>query len=622
MSDVVTPGSRSIPELLKRNCDRLGTRPALAGESVLSLSHRDLWVRVESVGGALNRAGIGRGDCVALVMPAGPELAAAFLALASATTVAPLNPAYQEADFTFYLQDLKASALVVSAGCDSAARRAAKALGVPVLEWQGGGGGDIGIAGARDAELPTEKAGLALVDDVALVLHTSGTTSRPKIVPLTHRNLTASAAHIGETLRLAESDVCLNAMPLFHIHGLVAGVLASLAAGGSAVCTPAFDALQFLGWLERWNPSWYTAVPTMHQAILAEVQRGTKPSVGKLRFIRSSSAALPPSVMAGLEEVFGVPVVESYGMTEAAHQMASNPLPPRARKPGTVGLPAGPEIVILDEKGVRLTQGAIGEVAIRGANVTLGYANNPGANAAAYCDGWLRTGDQGYVDGDGYLTITGRLKELINRGGEKIAPREIDEQLLAHPGVSQAVAFAIPHSSLGEDIAALVVPRIGSSVSEAELRGFLLDRLPAFKVPSRILLRSDIPKGPTGKVQRIALAALLRAELQVPYEAPTTDMERRVVAIFAEVLAVESLGRNDNFFSRGGDSLRATQVLSRLQSVLGLELPVPLIFRLPVVSLFAARLDEMVAEKEINELAEVMKGLTADEQKRLLNGAS
>ncbi|MBL9171564.1 MAG: AMP-binding protein [Verrucomicrobiales bacterium] len=623
MLDVVTPGSGSIPELLKRNCDRLGTRPALAGESGFSLSHRDLWHRVESVGEALNRAGIGRGDCVALVMPAGPELAVAFLALASATTVAPLNPAYQEGDFTFYLEDLKASALVVSAGWDSAARRAAMALGVPVLEWQGGGSGDLRIANGRDAQLATEKTGLALVDDVALVLHTSGTTSRPKIVPLTHRNLTASAAHIVETLQLAESDLCLNAMPLFHIHGLVAGVLASLAAGGCAVCSPAFDARQFLGWLERWEPSWFTAVPTMHQAILTEVQRlEAKPTRGKLRFIRSSSAALPPSVMAGLEEIFEVPVVESYGMTEAAHQMASNPLPPRVRKPGTVGLPAGPEVAILDEKGARLSHGAVGEVAIRGANVTLGYANNPDANAAAFCDGWLRTGDQGYLDADGYLTITGRLKELINRGGEKIAPREIDEQLLAHPGVSQAVAFAIPHSSLGEDIAALVVPRIGSSVSEAALRGFLLDRLPAFKVPSRILLRSDIPKGPTGKVQRITLASLLRAELHVPYEPPTTDMERRVVAIFAEVLAVESLGRNDNFFSRGGDSLRATQVLSRLQSVLGLELPVPLIFRLPFVSLFAARLEEMVAEKEINELAEAMKGLTADEQKRLLNGAS
>jgi len=302
--------------------------------------------------------------------------------------------------------------------------------------------------------------GFSLPEDIALVLHTSGTTSRPKIVPLTAANICASARHIGATLRLAPADRCLNIMPLFHIHGLMAAVLASLAAGASVVCTPGFNALKFFAWLDEVEPTWYTAVPTMHQAILARA--GRNPEIiarARLRFIRSSSSSLPPSVLTALEATFGCPVIEAYGMTEAAHQMASNPLPPAARKPGSVGIAAGPRISIMDENGNLLTTGSIGEVVIRGDNVTRGYANNAEANAAAFSEGWFRTGDQGVIDPEGYLTLTGRLKELINRGGEKISPREVDEALMDHPAVLQAVTFALPHPMLGEDVGAAVVLR-------------------------------------------------------------------------------------------------------------------------------------------------------------------
>jgi acyl-CoA synthetase (AMP-forming)/AMP-acid ligase II/acyl carrier protein len=408
-------------------------------------------------------------------------------------------------------------------------------------------------------------------------------------------------------------------MPLFHIHGLVACVLASLGAGGSTVCTRAFGAERFPGWLGHWKPSWYSAVPTMHEAILAHARaRPVQPLRSSLRFIRSSSAALPPPVMVGLEEAFGVAVIESYGMTEAAHQMASNPLPPRTRKPGSVGLAAGPDVAILDEAGKTLASGRTGEVAIRGPNVTRGYANNPEANAMAFSGSWFRTGDEGYFDGEGYLFITDRLKELINRGGEKIAPREIDEVLLAYPGVRQAVAFAVPHPSLGENIAAAVVLKEGAVGCEAVLREFALDRLPAFKVPSRIILVKDVPKGPTGKIQRIGLADRLAAALVVAYEAPASDMERLVAATICEVLGREVVGRNDNFFSLGGDSLRATQVLTRLGQSLGFQIPVPTIFRCPTPALLANKLD-LMREPEIDALAAELEKLPPEERASLLN---
>ena len=342
------------------------------------------------------------------------------------------------------------------------------------------------------------------------MLHTSGTTSRPKLVSLTQLNLTTSAGNIAESLELTGADRCLNVMPLFHIHALMAAVLASLAAGGAVACTPGFDAFKFFDWLDDLQPSWYTAVPTMHQLILQRA-RGRSDVIERnpLRFLRSSSAALPPSVMEQLERAFGAPLVEAYGMTEASHQMTCNPLPPAARKPGSVGRGTGVEVAVMDEGGGLLPGGETGEVVIRSGSVTRGYENNPEANAAAFTDGWFRTGDQGYLDRDGYLFLTGRLKEIINRGGEKVSPREVDEVLLRHPAVEQAVTFAVPHQRLGEEVAAAVVLAGGETAGERELREHAARHLAGFKVPRTIVFVDEIPKGPTGKLQRIGLAQQL-----------------------------------------------------------------------------------------------------------------
>ncbi|MEQ8248810.1 MAG: acyl--CoA ligase [Alphaproteobacteria bacterium] len=495
--------------------DALAAHPnetdALGAPDRPTMTYGQLRALVATTGATLNALGIGRNDRVAIVLPNGPEMAAAFVAIAGAATTAPLNPAYRADEFRFYLEDLNAKALIVQAGEDSPAIEVAQTLGIAVVTLTPNIAAPAGtftldgpVAGAAAS------VGTAQADDVALVLHTSGTTSRPKIVPLTHTNIAASARNIAATLRLGTEDRCLNIMPLFHIHGLIAAVSASLVAGASVHCTPGFNALRIFGWFEAIAPTWYTAVPTMHQAILSRAVRN-KDVVARmgLRFIRSSSSSLPPPVMQGLETLFGVPVIESYGMTEASHQMTSNQLPPGDRKPGSVGAAAGPEVAIMDPAGTILAVGETGEIVIRGENVTSGYENNPEANAAAYTGGWFRTGDQGFLDADGFLTISGRLKEIINRGGEKIAPLEVDNVLMEHAAVAQAVTFAVPHDKLGEDVAAVVVLREDAVTDEKTLRTFVGEHLTDFKVPRRIVIVDEIPKGATGKVQRIGLAKRL-----------------------------------------------------------------------------------------------------------------
>ena len=325
-------------------------------------------------------------------------------------------------------------------------------------------------------------------------------------MPLSQRNVCVSAGNVADTLALSASDRGLNVMPLFHIHGLIAGLMAPLSRGGAVFCTPGFNALKFFAWTREARPTWYTAVPTMHQAILTRVGHNKDViAANPLRFIRSSSSSMPPQVIAELEAAFGAPLIEAYGMTEAAHQMASNPLV-GLRKPGSVGPAAGPEIEVMNERGDLLAPGETGEIVIRGPNVAAGYENNSKANAEAFCGGWFRTGDQGVIDADGYVRLTGRLKEIINRGGEKISPREIDEVLMDHPAVRQVVTFGLPHDKLGEDVAAAVVLREGASATEKALREFAAERLAPFKVPRKIVFLDEIPKGATGKLQRIGLA--------------------------------------------------------------------------------------------------------------------
>ena len=494
----------TIANLLAQGAD---AAPAIESLDRPALTYAALRAHVAATVKALNGLGVGRGDRVGIVLPNGPEMATAFIAVAAGAVAAPLNPTYKRDEFEFYLSDLNAKALIVEAGAGGPAVEAAQKLGVAVIELTPGAeAGGFTLKGAAGA---AAKPGFAEPQDVALILHTSGTTSRPKIVPLTHINVCASARNIATTLELSASDRALNIMPLFHIHGLIAGLSAPLSRGGAIVCTPGFNALRFFAQMKEKRPTWVTAVPTMHQTIVARAaqNRDVIESV-PLRFLRSSSSSMPPQVIGELEAAFGCPLIEAYGMTEAAHQMASNPLR-GVRKPGAVGPSGGPEVAIQGEDGSLLGPDEIGEIVIRGENVFSGYENNEKANAEAFRNGWFRTGDQGTMDSDGYVRLTGRLKEIINRGGEKISPREVDEAIMDHPAVAQVVCFAMPHDKLGEEVAAAVVLREGASATEAELRAFLGEKLAAFKVPKKVLFLAEIPKGATGKLQRIGLAEKL-----------------------------------------------------------------------------------------------------------------
>ncbi len=482
-----------------------------------ALTFAQLRSEVDRLATDLRQMGLGHRDRIAIVTGNGPEMALVFLAASVAGCAAPLNPKYRAAELQFYMDDLGAQAMIARADrTGTAAREAAAALGIPTVTLagsvsEGPGSVELQAQPINAAQPAADNDFTPRADDFALVLHTSGTTSRPKIVPLRQRNLALSARAIAHSLALTAADRSLNVMPLFHIHGLLAGLLAPLSVGGSVVCTNGFDAFAFFKQLQEFRPSYYTAVPTMHQMVIARSARNRDVArQARLRFVRSSSASLPAPVFQSLTQLFEAPVIEAYGMTEATHQMCSNPLPPRVAKVRSVGVAAGIEVAVLDPDGAQLDAGERGEVSIKGPTVIDGYESNPQANKEAFtAAGWFRTGDEGYLDAEGYLFLTGRLKEQINRGGEKISPLEVDEALLRHPDVAQAVTFALPHPKLGEDVAAAVVAAGGATIDQRDLRRFVSQSLAAFKVPRRVLVLDELPKGATGKLQRIGLAKRL-----------------------------------------------------------------------------------------------------------------
>jgi acyl-CoA synthetase (AMP-forming)/AMP-acid ligase II len=475
-------------------------------EQGIKVSYSQLREQVQSVADSFAGAGIAPGDRVAMSLPNGLDTIVCFLAASIAGTAAPLNPGYRYDEFLFYLEDTNAKLLVVPPQGADEARRAAAERKVPVITAEVTADGKVQLS-------PSAKGKTAAPPDpdaIALVLHTSGSTGRPKRVPLRHRNLSVSSQNIVETYNLGPDDVALVAMPLFHVHGLVASTLSTLRSGGSVVVPSKFNPLSFWRTLRDNRATWYSAVPTIHSLLLSRAGTERPAGVENLRFIRSCSAPLSPEMMAGLENAFGTPVLEAYGMTEASHQMCSNPLPPKARKPGHVGPGTGVNVGVMDASGNLLPSGTAGEVVIQGPNVIDGYENNPEANKTSFTNGWFRTGDQGILDSDGYLQLVARIKELINRGGEKISPREIDEVLLTHPAISEAVCFGVPHPTWGEEVAAAIV--LKGTASEGDVLAFCKERLADFKRPKKIHIVETIPRTATGKIQRKAVAAALSSE--------------------------------------------------------------------------------------------------------------
>ncbi len=477
---------------------------ALTSEISTKLNYKDLKSFIDKISKQLAGNGLSNKDRAAIVLPNGPYMASSFLAISSYMSAAPLNPSYKSEEYEFYLKDLNPKIVLVEKNSENPVVDVAKKLKIELCEINPEKDGPSGIFNIYEKEseysLPDE-------NDEALVLHTSGTTSRPKIVPLTNKNIFSSAENISKSLNLSKNDHCLNIMPLFHIHGLIAILASSMKAGASVCASNGFNAIKFLDMAKSEKITWYSGVPTMHQAILLRARRNLEVAkLLKLRLIRSSSASLPPVVFKDLNNVFSCPVIEAYGMTEATHQMTSNPLPPKQQKAGFVGLPAGPEVCIMNENGEVLNQGDEGEVCIKGENVTLGYDNNEEANKTSFTNGWFRTGDQGYFDNEGYLKISGRLKEIINKGGEKISPLEVDNVLMDHPLIDQAVCFGYEDKMLGENIASAIIIKSGEACSENDVLEYAQEKLAKFKIPKKIFFVEEIPKGATGKLQRNVLA--------------------------------------------------------------------------------------------------------------------
>ena len=584
----------SIPAMLAYFGRITPDRPALLAPGHEPLNYGVLLDRVEEATGLLREFGIGRGDRVAVVAPTGIGSAFATLTAGFAAVCAPLNPGFTADEFRRYYAELKPAAVLVCVDANHPARTVARALGIIVLDAAMTSDGRwTARPGPGDAPRVTGRcvSTAARLGDDAFVLLTSGTTSRPKLVPATHGASCRSAGNAGVTLGLGADDRLLNMMPFFHAHGLFSGLLASLAAGSSIVCTAGFEADRFFDWLEEFKPSWYTAVPTIHSSVLAAASRhGHRTLHSSLRVVRSASSSLPPTVLTALETLFGVPVTETYGMTEAASQIGANPL--FAGKLNSVGVSAGAEIAIIDAEWRPLPANQAGEIALRGPTMTRGYLNDPAATASAFRDGWFRTGDLGRLDRDGYLFILGRLKDLINRGGQNIAPVEIEQVLLGHAAVAEAAVFPAPHPTLGEEVAAAVVLHAGARISVRALQAFARTQLALFKVPRRMRIVAAIPTTAVGKVNRTVLASALGLTGEVPRvgAASRSGLEADLVAMWSEVLNGEPFGVDQDVFALGAESLAAVQMLSRIRSRLGVELSFEDLLDAPTVALLAARI--------------------------------
>ena len=555
------------------------------------LTYRGLRSLVRRTGSALRALGVGPHHRVALMVSNGPEMAVASIAVAASAACAPLNPGLRAHELEVFLESIDPKALIVHGDAASVATVVARRLRIGVIDLLPDVRAEAGTFSLRGIPPGQATDPASQPADTALLLHTSGTTARPKLVPLTNANLCAAAHAVATTLALRPQDRCLNVMPLFHIHGLVAAVMSTFISGGTVVCPTTFDPHAFFRWLEEFHPTWYTAAPPIHQAILQQApDHGAAIGRCPLRLIRSCSAPLPTRVLADLERTFGGIVIEAYGMTECSHQICSNPLPPGKRKPGSVGPATGCEIAVVNPAGQPVPAGAAGEIVVRGPAVIAGYVQDPRANAEAFFDGWFRTGDLGHLDRDGYLFLEGRIKEIINRGGEKISPREVEEVLMDHPAVAQAVVFPLPHPILGEDVGAAVVTR--TQTPEGDLRAFAAGRLADFKVPARVLNVDRIPQGTTGKLQRAALARAFAGQLRVSFAAPTDGLEQTLATMWARALGADKIGIHDNFFELGGHSLAAARMLADLEALTGRRLPMGALFRTPTISQLAAAVRE------------------------------
>lgn len=591
MSLVPNPGT--VWELLVRQSETRGLAPAILAPDRPPLTFAALVRQVERTGTSLAEMGIGRNGRIALAMSNGPDSAVAILSAMTWAACAPLNPGLDIETVTSRLSRLRADAVVVTEGQESAATAAARTLGVAVIRLRPVLAEAAGVFALRTQ---TSRGSVDRVPphpkDVALLLQTSGTTDYPKIVPLTQGNLVASVQARARTMQVTPADRCLCINPMFTSTAILRSVLTPLSFGASVVCTPDFRADSFVDWFEEFDPTFFSANPTILAAILEPLLLRKPFKRNSLRFVSTGSSVMPAVLRPKLEQAFGVPVIQTYGTTETG-SITQSPLEHGRQRASSVGLPVA-EVAILGDRDEVLPPREVGEIVVRGPAVMSGYENDPEANRLAFCDGWFRTGDLGYRDNDGYVFLVGRLKELINRGGLKVSPREVDDALLRHPAVLEAAAFPVPHTTLGEDVAAAVVLRQGRAVSETQLRQFVAAHLARHQVPSRIVIVSALPKNALGKVRRVDLKGVLEThDSAAGRHAPRDQVDLHLIKLWEDVLNVSPIGPEDNFFELGGDSLLAARIFAEIERSFGRALPLDALwFGSPTVAYLADLLRE------------------------------
>jgi acyl-CoA synthetase (AMP-forming)/AMP-acid ligase II/thioesterase domain-containing protein len=596
-SDSFRSDDQSIPSTIKqaieRQCLINPDRPAIVSTDFGHLTYAELDRVVREIGKGLRAAGFGRFARVGVAVPSGPHAALVILSVSCSAIAIPLNPkqTFEEIEASF--ANLRPDCLLIWQHSECAARSIAERHGIHTLEIHPGHETRLNVhltpvrdlIPAADEELDTEEP--------AFILQTSGTTSRPKLIPFSHRNMLAAAARLRAWFKLTSEDRCLSVSPVYYSHGLKVTVLTPLLTGGSVAFPTDAMKVDYREWFGALRPTWYSAGPTLHRMVFDQARVQSDPHrTHSLRFILSGGAPLQTELLAGLGSTFQVPVVEHYGSSEAA-QIAANLPPPGPSKPGTVGVPWPDTLVVVGEEGNAVPPGTQGEVLVRGPTVIAGYLNAPELNSASFIDGWLRTGDIGSLDQDGFLTIHGRSNDLINRGGEKVSPIEVEEALIAHPAVADAAAFSVPHSRLGEDVAAAVVLRPGASADPHQLRTYLSEKMVSFKVPRRIVVVNVLPKGPTGKVLRRRLSETFGSGgSYVPSDvkSPAADLASRLTPIWERLLNKSPISIDDDFFEAGGDSLLAVQMLIELERVIGRPVPNSVLFETSTIRALTERL--------------------------------
>jgi acyl-CoA synthetase (AMP-forming)/AMP-acid ligase II/thioesterase domain-containing protein/acyl carrier protein len=589
---------QTIHEFIRFWAQREPDLPAFMGEGLPPLSYRGLVDTIDSVGKTLNENGFGRGNRIAIVHPDGRHMAAALVAISNNATIVPLNPDGTVGEFALQLRDMRVDAIATGADFCTPVRDAAEQLELPVFNIHSDKDVAIRLGPlAHGCDACCENAGPAQPDDIALLLTTSGTTSHSKIVPIRQRNMAARTKNGARILRLSTEDRCLNLLRLFHSGGNQQGMATTLISGGSITFSTDTSISGILATLEKEKATWVCGSYAHYHAIHPHLQthRETIERIApRLRFLRSGTGPLNPSLAIDIERAFDVPILTSLGLTETGSVAADSPDDVRSDR-GSVGKRVHEGVSAIDDQGSEVPSGVTGEIVVKGPGVIDGYENDDAANRLAFCGEWFRSGDMGYFNEDGYLYITGRIKELINRGGEKVSPNEIDDTLLKHPDIIDAATFPVPHPTLGEDVAVAIVSAEGASLDDAAVMTYLRERLSEQKLPRRLFITDEIPKGPTGKTQRHKLADVFCApdggdNGQSGDYRPATPLEAQLQGLWAASLGRDHIGLHDDYFQLGGDSLQAVELFLSIEKTLGQPLPRSILFEASTVAEMAERI--------------------------------